>query len=97
MNGEVTISDGLSYKIYDRKDLGKAYEEMKAENKTHIYPVGTKDAKVINGFLKHIKGIPINFKTHLIIFFLDYTKLNSEHTEIIEHEDESGMFVNNLD
>jgi hypothetical protein len=89
----IQINDAISYKVYNRKDLtSKLWDTELSGNVTHIYPVGTRDKEMINGFLKHVKKIDVDFKTEIILFFIDYTKLPDVSPPI--HDDEMEFIKN---
>lgn len=72
----VRLTDAISYKIYPRSTKSATiHSELKELNVHSIYPVGTKDKKIINGWLRYVKDIDIDFSTHLIIFMLNYEQL----------------------
>lgn len=85
----IQINEAISYKVYNRKELtNKLWDEELSGNVTHIYPVGTQDKEVINGFLKHVKKIDIDFTTQIILFFIDYSKLPAVSPPIYDDETE---------
>jgi hypothetical protein len=83
----IKINDAISYKVYNRKDLtNKLWDEEISGNVTHIYPVGCRDKEMINGFLKHVKKIDVDFKTEIILFFIDYSSLPAVSPPIHDEE-----------
>ena len=73
----VIINEAVCYKIYSKKESNTLpYQDAKELNVHHLHPIGSKDYAVVNGFLKHISKLDIDFKTHSIIFFTDYNELS---------------------
>jgi hypothetical protein len=80
MSGEIIkINEAISYKIFPRtyNPTTSDFKEFRDLGFTTIHKVGSRDPKIVNGWIKHLKKIEVDFTKDLVVFLIDYSKLPS--------------------
>lgn len=86
----VRVNEYIQYKIYPkgvRTDIVES--DITLSGVKDVYPISKPDGKLLNGFLKKIGHLPkeCDFKTHFVIYFIDYEHAPSSQPLIDDPEE----------
>jgi len=86
----VQVNDYIWYKIYPKGVKDAIIEsDISSSGISTIYPISKPYTKFLNGFIKKIGHLPkeCDFKTHFVVYFVDYKNAPKEIPLIEESED----------